>query len=591
MKLEKTNTEKIRDLSCLVYFVLAVSLCSTAGAAVITFDELPLPQEGFWNGSDQSGGFTSSGAWFNNYYEDYGFGIYYWESFSYSDINDTITSGFTGQYNAITGAGQGGSPNYAVCFAGWLGTPVMTFEKPHLVYGLSVTNNNYTYYSMLNGGGGCKKFGGTSGNDPDWFLLTITGIDAQGVVTGAVNFYLADYRFTDHNKDYIVNTWQYVDLTSLGEVKSLQFTLSSSDTGSWGMNTPAYFALDTIKYQYDQLYTEEGINGYIDPGNNCLHADPQDANAVINPIFKGWTSAVAAYHQTPGVDTQWSNPAKTLGHATGDAGDIFSLGELSKEQILRGESPGWITLYFDEPIRNKKGYDFAVFENGTISQYSTPAGSTAGQLMAELAYVDVSSNGINFVRFPSVSLTSQSVGPYGTIDPCEVRNLAGKHPNSYNLCTGTPFDLEEIIGDPNVVSGLVDINDIRFVRIVDIPGTGDFYDEAVKHIDPNSRPDWKYYKNNHPIFDAWPTWGSGGFDLEAVGALNEQQYSADIDLNGIVDKNDFALFASAWHSHFGEPGYIARCDLAEPKDKFIDINDLAVFMSQWQRQEKWHYKN
>jgi hypothetical protein len=204
-------------------------------------------------------------------------------------------------------------------------------------------------------------------------------------------------------------------------------------------------------------------------------------------------------------------------------------------------------------------------------------------MFTELGYVEVSSNGIDFARFPAVSLTPEAVGSYGTIEISNVYNLAGKHPNG----TGTPFDLLDIVNDPLVVSGLVDVNDIRYVRIVDIPGSGDFYDQAVTYIDPAGGPVWDYYSDNHPIYDAWVTFGSGGVDIEAVGVLHEQMYSADIDLNGVVDVYDFDLFASAWHSRFGRPGWIGRCDLAEPKDMFIDMADFDVLMDQWNQAELW----
>jgi hypothetical protein len=61
-----------------------------------------------------------------------------------------------------------------------------------------------------------------------------------------VEFFLADYRFADNGLDYIVDSWEYVELASLGVVKSLEFGLSSSDAGALGMNTPGYFALDTV---------------------------------------------------------------------------------------------------------------------------------------------------------------------------------------------------------------------------------------------------------------------------------------------------------------------------------------------------------
>jgi hypothetical protein len=227
-------------------FVLMIS--NFSGAAIATFDDLSLSAESYWNGSDGSGGFTSGNAYFNNNYNT----VYMsWDGFAYSNITDTTSTGWTAQYNAISGGGEGGSANYAVGYdplASGFGTepPTVNFNTAGIVEGLYITNNNYACYSMLNGDAYSKKFGGASGDEADWFLLTITGKDAAGAVTDSVEFYLADYRFADNGQDYIVNTWEYVNLTGLGAVKSLEFGLSSSDVGSYGMNTPAYFALDTI---------------------------------------------------------------------------------------------------------------------------------------------------------------------------------------------------------------------------------------------------------------------------------------------------------------------------------------------------------
>ena len=99
---------------------------------------------------------------------------------------------------------------------------------------------------MLNGDGFAKKFGGASGDDEDWFLLTIEGFDSSNVSIGTVEFYLADYRFADNGQDYIVDEWTKVDLSGLGAVKKLEFSLTSSDNSYGYMNTPAYFAADSF---------------------------------------------------------------------------------------------------------------------------------------------------------------------------------------------------------------------------------------------------------------------------------------------------------------------------------------------------------
>ncbi|UCG58074.1 MAG: hypothetical protein JSU70_00940 [Phycisphaerales bacterium] len=343
-------------------------------------------------------------------------------------------------------------------------------------------------------------------------------------------------------------------------------------------------------------YTEAGISGYINPQSR-RHANPiGESNATVNPVFRCWATAVVAYNPAPGVDTQWTNPNKALGPATGDSVfGVVSLGDLPASEIELGASPGQIILQFGDPsdpndanaIRDVNGYDFAVFENGFVSLYSTHGGSVTGQMHAEFAYVEVSSNGADFARFASVSLTPAPVGPYGTLEISNIYNLAGKHPNANGICTGTPFDLQEIAGDPNVTSGTVDINNIRYVRIVDVPGSGDFYDRATNHVDSSTWPNWAPYPNDHPVYDAWLTWGSGGFDLEAVGVLRDQQHSADINLDGRVDMFDFALLASAWKSRFGEQHWIARSDLAEPKDLFVDAHDMAALATQWLEVEHW----
>jgi hypothetical protein len=139
----------------------------------------------------------------NNYNADWDS----WDGFSYSNITDTTETTLAGQYNAIAGTGQGGSTNYTVAYVGWTSPPTMTLSEPGIVDGLYATNNNYTYYTMLNGDAFSKKFGGESGNDQDWFMLTITGKDVDGTVTGIVEFYLADYRFADNSEDYILDTW------------------------------------------------------------------------------------------------------------------------------------------------------------------------------------------------------------------------------------------------------------------------------------------------------------------------------------------------------------------------------------------------
>jgi len=196
----------------------------------------------FYNGSDSAGGFTSGGAHFAN---DYNSDYESWSGWAYSTTQDATTAGFTNQYSAFPGPRSPGSAYGIAYVSSYDGPTVITLPAGVTTpVALTLTNTTYAVDSMLHGDGFAKKFGGASGNDADWFLLTITAFDTFNTSLGTVELYLADYRFSDNSLDYIITDWTQVDLTGLGAgVHSLEFTLSSSDSGLYGMNTPSYFAL------------------------------------------------------------------------------------------------------------------------------------------------------------------------------------------------------------------------------------------------------------------------------------------------------------------------------------------------------------
>ncbi|MHB9082025.1 MAG: DUF4465 domain-containing protein [Pirellulaceae bacterium] len=244
-----------------------------ATAGIVDFEDLtPMtPYTGlgggqYWNGSDRSGGFASGGAYFiNSYNSQYDS----WDGWSYSNTSDTTTPEYTNQYSAYTGADHSDpGKNYGVYYKPWSPSPTVTLAPGSIVSGTYVTNTTYAARSMLYGDSFAKKFGGISGNEEDWFKLTITGENSSGV-TGAVNFYLADYRFQDNTLDYVVDEWTWVDLTSLGDATKFAFDLSSSDVGDWGMNTPANFALDDLSYS---AVPEPGTLAIIGSGGLVLGA-------------------------------------------------------------------------------------------------------------------------------------------------------------------------------------------------------------------------------------------------------------------------------------------------------------------------------
>jgi hypothetical protein len=195
-------------------------------AGVATFDDLALVADSYHNDTP----FTSADAHFsNNYNASWGS----WDGFAYSNMTDTTTAGYGNQYSAITGSGVNSSANYGVSYG--TGGATISYDSGRTVDGMYVTNTTYAYLSMRDGDAFAKQF-----EAGDWFKLSVTGLDSTDTVTGTVDFLLADG--TD-----LVDTWTWLDLTGLGsDVKTLAFALSSTDNGTYGMNTPAYFALDDV---------------------------------------------------------------------------------------------------------------------------------------------------------------------------------------------------------------------------------------------------------------------------------------------------------------------------------------------------------
>jgi len=258
-----------KSSAAFLFIFWACCISTRAQAVTVDFEDVSLPPCGYYNGSDLAGGFASRGVFFPNTFTDWGGGFTSWENWACSSTTDATTGNVSNQYSAITGEGQGGSAQYAVGFPSFTtGMSNFSLPYPNALQGAYFTNTTYAYYTMLNGNRFAKKFGGASGTDPDWFLLTITGKNADGAPVGSVNFYLADFQDPDPNNHYILNQWTWVDLSSFGNnVKTLEFGLQSSDTGMFGINTPTYFAMDTLGTPMELSWTGSQNSAWSNAGN------------------------------------------------------------------------------------------------------------------------------------------------------------------------------------------------------------------------------------------------------------------------------------------------------------------------------------
>lgn len=263
--------------------IFLASFMTTAGFAqnVSGFEDLTLAPNSYNDGSSGSGAFMSGGVSFQNSYNT---AWAYWDAgFAYSnqgDITVAPSDYLTQMYQTKAGAGYGGSGNFAV---GQQGAKITFPNYPaggnmHSVY---ITNTTFAYNSMALGDGIGKKFGdtlnsphsaaGIHGSYPDWFLLDITGYFMGNPIADTVHFYLADFRFANDSLDYIVSDWTLVDLSPLGVTDSLVFSISSSDVGAFGINTPTYFCIDN-------LTTSEIVTGITEVAN------PLNITAYPNPF-------------------------------------------------------------------------------------------------------------------------------------------------------------------------------------------------------------------------------------------------------------------------------------------------------------------
>ncbi|WP_306354222.1 T9SS type A sorting domain-containing protein [Flavobacterium sp. '19STA2R22 D10 B1'] len=233
-----------------------------------------------------------------------------------------------------------------------------------------------------------------------------------------------------------------------------------------------------------------------EPGSTALYKD--------DAVFVAWATGaeiVRGYIQI-------SDTTKTYnGSNRASIGSSSSpLGVAGENGVVSLGDAGTATLTFAKPITNGPGFDFAVFENGT-------------DFFLELAFVEVSSDGINFFRFPahSQTQTATQVGGFGSLDCTYLNNLAGKYRGTF----GTPFDIDELPNNP-----LLNKNRITHVKVIDVVGT----------IIPEFASLDSF---GNKVNDPYPTpFNSGGFDLAGVGVINQ----STLGIDEVTNELDFYIY-------------------------------------------------
>ena len=162
----------------------------------------------------------------------------------------------------------------------------MAFEPA----GVYVCNHPWPYYGCEHGDGFGRAF-----EEGDYFELVAHGVTAdRGETTVSMNL----VEFTN-GELRAANDWTYFDLSELGEVVSVYFTLNSTDSGAYGMNTAAYFCMDKFQVKstptsVETVGADKQIAGvkYVNLAGMTSDKPFDGMNVVVTTYADGTTSTV-----------------------------------------------------------------------------------------------------------------------------------------------------------------------------------------------------------------------------------------------------------------------------------------------------------
>lgn len=210
---------------------------------VVSFENQKLNSNGYWIGEENGtgvddgwGGTTYTCTYTENNLTTISlYSVYYFMGIGISNRTATTFDDATltpDQYNNVTGKAKTGN-NFAVVYGDGSTITVNQINAVN-IKGLFFTNSAYVKQVAENGNAYARKF-----DTGDYLKVTITANNGK-----KVEFYPVDYR----SGKTIVDKWTWLDLSSLGAVKTLTFTFDGTDKGSYGLNTPSYVCIDDVTY-------------------------------------------------------------------------------------------------------------------------------------------------------------------------------------------------------------------------------------------------------------------------------------------------------------------------------------------------------
>ena len=388
---------------------------SGAKPAIATFDDLALEPETAWYGKRESEGHDHrSFTYYSGSYSfpcEYAPSILTWGGVAYSNqTKTTFNSLFPDQFNSVVGHGVNGSKNYAVAYAyGQHKVEVRaTHAGPAVIPGTFVTNTAWVK-EVTQKGTGMGDEPHTPFHKGDYLLLIASNNKGQ-----SIEFPLVDYRSSNDAEHYVIDSWQWLDLSALGETESVIFSMKGTRIANGGTTIPAYFCLDDFG---SEMPAKEIAAHSIEP----------QATETLD-LVKLFTEAGAAPTDSPraiytvstsddhvATATLQGNKLRFTAHAAGNTSLIISQRQGGKTAYLRlpltvtevqpapqpkpGEKPG------EKPTPEVRGELKAYPSPATTEVHLTASGrieifSLTGQLVLTIEHY-VAGQAISIAQLPA----------------------------------------------------------------------------------------------------------------------------------------------------------------------------------------------
>ena len=218
--------------------------------------------------------FTHLGAGEGNSY-----GGAYWDGFTYSkngDNTDYGTNWFPNQWGNMAGGGIKTDADGNVLkdendvvlsdlnvpyllaywgFGGYTYPPLSVFfDDVYQTDGIYVNMSPWAYFSNIHGDGFARPLN----QNGDYFKLFIHGLDENHQDNGQK----VEYYFAKFENGVLTQSpnWEWIDLSGLGGVAGIYFTMASTDNAGGYMNTASYFCIDKLQMHIpEQIIPVTGV--------------------------------------------------------------------------------------------------------------------------------------------------------------------------------------------------------------------------------------------------------------------------------------------------------------------------------------------